>query len=300
MFTISGASTAAEPTHAADTTCYRLEVVSVTGPTQLQSGSPGSFAVKFANPNLPGTCNDDGVIVEISFNGTVEAFESMDPDEGIVCSRSTALGLFASVERCVGSSFPDGASATIRFRAHIDGSQDRISARASTLQSLDRVKRNTPEPDLMVTTTPANMPAAAPGGTAALPSLKPGASGDTVSTLQWLLRHHGQDVDVDGDFGDETAGAVKAFQTSRGITPADGTVNARTWQAMFVTLRKGTESDAVSALQQQLNAQGADITIDGDFGDETDGAVREFQRKRHLTVDGEVGPETWSALLSGV
>ena len=75
--------------------------------------------------------------------------------------------------------------------------------------------------------------------------------------------------------------------------------NLQTWQALFVTLRKGSHNDAVSGLQQQLNAQGLDIAIDGDFGDETDGAVREFQRKHRLTVDGEVALETWSALIVG-
>jgi len=37
---------------------------------------------------------------------------------------------------------------------------------------------------------------------------------------------------------------------------------------------------------------------DGDFGPVTNGAVRDFQRKNDLTVDGVVGPKTWAALLA--
>ncbi|MGG2027229.1 peptidoglycan-binding domain-containing protein [Gottfriedia sp. S16(2024)] len=39
------------------------------------------------------------------------------------------------------------------------------------------------------------------------------------------------------------------------------------------------------------------MTADGIFGPITDRAVRNFQKKNGLTVDGKVGPKTWAKLF---
>lgn len=65
-------------------------------------------------------------------------------------------------------------------------------------------------------------------------------------------------------------------------------------------LGKGDEGEQVKTLQHLLIAKGYNLKkygADGDFGGETDAAVRAFQRDNHLDVDGIVGKQTWSRLL---
>jgi len=63
------------------------------------------------------------------------------------------------------------------------------------------------------------------------------------------------------------------------------------------TLRNGARGNAVTRLQQLLQAQGYNVgTIDGAFGPTTEAAVRAFQQRSGLQVDGAVGPQTWRAL----
>lgn len=56
-------------------------------------------------------------------------------------------------------------------------------------------------------------------------------------------------------------------------------------------------SQVVKTLQACLNNFGYGLEIDASFGGKTDSAVRDFQKKKGLTVDGIVGQKTWSALL---
>lgn len=65
------------------------------------------------------------------------------------------------------------------------------------------------------------------------------------------------------------------------------------------TLRKGSKGDNVKQVQNLLLELGYDLPrygADGSFGNETDAAVRAFQRDEGLDVDGVIGAKTWAAL----
>ncbi|MGH9156162.1 MAG: peptidoglycan-binding protein [Acidimicrobiales bacterium] len=61
-------------------------------------------------------------------------------------------------------------------------------------------------------------------------------------------------------------------------------------------LKREAKGDDVRRLQERLNAHGAQLRVDGDFGASTEAAVRAFQQAGGLGVDGKVGPRTWAAL----
>lgn len=63
------------------------------------------------------------------------------------------------------------------------------------------------------------------------------------------------------------------------------------------SLRRGSEGDLVITLQKKLKNWGYYFgSADGIFGSQTEEAVRYFQRKNGLAVDGVVGPDTARAL----
>jgi peptidoglycan hydrolase-like protein with peptidoglycan-binding domain len=146
-----------------------------------------------------------------------------------------------------------------------------------------------------VSVSGASVPSA-PTGASNMASVQIGASGPRVEAMQYLLRLNGADIEVDGDFGEQTDQAVHAFQQKNDLT-VDGLVGPETWGALFVAVQKGDQGDAVSAVQTLLNMQGQDVEIDGDFGDQTEGAVKAFQKAKRLTANGIVGPQTWAALV---
>jgi peptidoglycan hydrolase-like protein with peptidoglycan-binding domain len=62
-------------------------------------------------------------------------------------------------------------------------------------------------------------------------------------------------------------------------------------------VKRGKKVFPVRPLQQLLRARDHPVVVDGDFGPQTESAVKAFQQSRGLTVDGIVGPQTWPRLI---
>ncbi|MET7637217.1 peptidoglycan-binding protein [Streptomyces sp. NPDC005438] len=128
------------------------------------------------------------------------------------------------------------------------------------------------------------------------PGLSNGSSGANVTTAQYLLRHQGYDIAVDGDFGPATENTVIAFQKKKGYS-ADGAIGSETWPGLVTTVREGDDNDAVAAAQTALNKHGYGLAVDGKFGPGTASAVTKFQNAKGISADGIVGPQTWQYLV---
>ena len=66
---------------------------------------------------------------------------------------------------------------------------------------------------------------------------------------------------------------------------------------MALQVQYGSRGSDVKKLQQTLNKNGYKLTEDGIFGAKTQAAVKDYQKKNGLDVDGIVGTNTWGALL---
>lgn len=166
--------------------------------------------------------------------------------------------------------------------------------------------------------------------------LKKGARGDAVKELQEMLIELGFSVGpdgADGDFGTNTYMAVRRFQIEHNLD-VDGEVGDNTWRALENALKKeespavkpepepvsgpdqnqnddkvpkdklvlplikeNDEGPEVKLAQSALLCWGYSIIVHGIFGKEMTLKVKDFQEKKGLEVDGEIGNDTWTALL---
>lgn len=143
-----------------------------------------------------------------------------------------------------------------------------------------------------------NAAEAPPPSSLVWPTLRLDDSNRTVVTAQYLLRHAGMSVSVDGSFGPGTESAVRTFQRDQGLA-SDGVIGSATWARLVVDLRSGDSNAAVSAMQDQLkNRYGLSLDVSGSFGSTTSSRVKTFQAGRCLASTGTVGAYTWHALVA--
>ncbi len=62
------------------------------------------------------------------------------------------------------------------------------------------------------------------------------------------------------------------------------------------TISYGSSGDDVKELQKALNENGYSLSLDGKFGAATQAALKDYQKKNNLSVDGIAGTQTWSSL----
>ncbi|MEX1071941.1 MAG: peptidoglycan-binding protein [Anaerolineales bacterium] len=163
------------------------------------------------------------------------------------------------------------------------------------------VPTNTSQPTATVEPIATDEPTDEPFEVPDWPLFRQGDEGPEVFAIQHLLRSHGYNLAVDGNFGPQTRQQVHAFQVDEGLG-ADGIVGPQTWGALIDTelLNQGDSGQAVRALQVLLRDKFGynQVNVDGDFGPLTRSAVEDFQDEYDLDVDGIVGPETWQALVA--
>ena len=156
-------------------------------------------------------------------------------------------------------------------------------------------------------------------------AMREGSRGTEVKNMQKRLKELGYLTgSADGVFGPKTTEAVKAFQKRNGLT-ADGVVGEATLEKLNsssakaaessssssssssgssssttdTTLRSGSRGEAVKKLQQRLKELGYYVgSIDGVYGSGTIKAVRAFQERNRLTVDGVAGSDTQKVIYS--
>ena len=139
------------------------------------------------------------------------------------------------------------------------------------------------------------------------PVLVPGDRSRAVRTLQCTLNDVGVGpVVVDGFYGPQTKAAVKKIVDGfEGLPDHPYRINNGFWVLLFArqlpgsALAVGANGKAVTVLQRALRAAGADLVVDGDFGEQTKAAVRAYQRAVGVRASGVVNERTRFFLTQG-
>lgn len=114
---------------------------------------------------------------------------------------------------------------------------------------------------------------------------KNGVTRTKVSDSKWTYWGLGKGMEFDFIPGETGTSSTVTPKKPEPVTPT------------YPTLRRGAKGDLVAQLQTLLSKDGSTLEIDGIFGGGTQSAVRAFQKRHDLVVDGIVGPKTWAELL---
>lgn len=151
---------------------------------------------------------------------------------------------------------------------------------------------------------------------AAYTTLKKGDKNTEVAALQkQLIKLKYLSGTADGVYGQQTQNAVKLYQQTKGLE-TDGIAGRATQRTLFQDtkvlsgkktltantsggLSLGSQGDKVKELQSALIYLGyLSGGADGVFGEKTEAAVRKYQNRNKLAVDGVAGTLTQNAIFS--
>jgi len=128
------------------------------------------------------------------------------------------------------------------------------------------------------------------------------ATGQIASIQKMLNKKYDFSIAVDNSYGPETKKALlKAYQIElnrqfkQGLQ-IDGIWGPKT-SAASVEVQRNAQGQLTWILQVLLNVNGYTIEMDGLYGKQTEKAVRNFQQKQGLQVDGIAGKKTYHALF---
>lgn len=136
---------------------------------------------------------------------------------------------------------------------------------------------------------------------ASYPILRPGDRKEAVRTLQCSLNDVGVGpVVVDGYYGPQTKAAVKEITDGFEGTgaPHPYRINNGFWVLLFgrqlpdSNLAIGAHGPVVKVLQRALRAAGATVVVDGNFGPQTETAVKRYQKANSVKQTGVVDADT--------
>ncbi|MBD1379240.1 peptidoglycan recognition protein family protein [Metabacillus arenae] len=152
--------------------------------------------------------------------------------------------------------------------------------------------------------------------------LQKGDRGEAVKELQRLLKSKGHDLEIDGHFGKITERELREFQANKGgRLVVDGLAGRETMDALRTKhnaspkpskptkssqpsngsaivpypghlIKRGSRGKDVERVQRAVG-----VNPDGVFGKLTESAVKEYQHRHGLTVDGLVGKNTWNTMF---
>ena len=135
-----------------------------------------------------------------------------------------------------------------------------------------------------------------------------GDSGPDVEGVQQRLYELGyldNKANIQGNFGEKTEEAAKAFQKKNHLT-ADGKVGSKTLEMLYGedvvgnAYKLGDENAVIKDCQTALKRLGyVTFKPDGVMGKATVSAIKAFQQANGLTRDGQLGPVTRDMILSG-